>query len=252
MQGLDDRVVVVTGAGQGIGKAAVMHLAALGARVVIADINEEKIGLVEEELHQQGLLGSKVEVDVASEESVSALVETVLKSHDRIDVLINNAAVFSSLQMRPMEQISVEEWDHVMAVNLKGAFLCSRAVLPAMKARSQGKIINVSSSTVFIGRPNYLHYVTSKAGILGFTRALARELAGSGITVNAIAPGSVKTEVERATVSSAQLRALIDERCVQRIETTDDLMGPLAFLVSCESDFMTGQTIVVDGGQVMH
>jgi 3-oxoacyl-[acyl-carrier protein] reductase len=252
LQRLDDLVVIVTGAGQGIGRAAAMHLATLGATVVAADINKANIDGVVDSLGQQGLSALAVQIDVSSEGSVFDLIGATVREYGRIDVLFNNAAVFSSLKMQPIEDISVEDWDHVMAVNLKGAFLCSRAVVPHMKARSQGKIINVSSSTVFLGRPNYLHYVTSKAGVVGFTRALARELAGSGITVNAIAPGSVKTEIERETVSPAQVEAIIRERCVQRVQTPEDLVGALTFLVSSASDFMSGQTIVVDGGQVMH
>jgi len=252
VQMLEDRVVIVTGAAQGIGRAATLHLAALGATVVAADINRKKLDEVVGQLEEQRLSGFAVQVDVSSEPSVSDLVYSVMQKYGRIDVLFNNAAVFAALKMQPIEQITLAEWDQVMAVNLRGPFLCSRAVIPHMKDRSCGKIINVSSSTFFLGRPNYLHYVTSKGGIVGFTRALARELAGSGITVNAIAPGSVKTEIERQTVTSAQVEALVKQRCVQRVQTPDDLMGVLTFLVSNASDFMSGQTIVVDGGEVMH
>jgi 3-oxoacyl-[acyl-carrier protein] reductase len=252
VQGLDDHVVIVTGAGQGIGKAAAMHLATLGATVVAADINGDNAYRVARELGRQGLSGLAVKVDVSSEASVSHLVGTVLQEYGRIDVLFNNAAVFSSLKMQPIEDISVEDWDHVMAVNLRGLFLCCRAVVPPMKSKGKGKIINVSSSTFFLGRPRYLHYVTSKGGVVGFTRALARELAGSGITVNAIAPGSVQTEIKRETVTPAQVEAVVRERCVQRVETPEDLMGALAFLASSASDFISGQTILVDGGEVMH
>ncbi len=252
MQTLSDSVIIVTGAAQGIGRAAALHLAALGARVVAADINEEKVDDLVEQLRQQQLSGLAVQVDVSSEASVTNMVDATLQKYGQIDVLFNNAAMFSSLKMRPIEDIPVEDWDRVMAVNLRGPFLCSRAVIPHMKARSRGKIINVSSSTFFLGRPNYVHYVTSKGGIVGFTRALAKELAGSGITVNALAPGSVKTEIERETVTSAVVEVIVRERCVQRVETPEDLMGALTFLVSSASDFMSGQTIVVDGGQVVH
>lgn len=252
MQILKECVVIVTGAGQGIGRAAALHLGALGASVVAADINKAKVDDVVGQLEQQRLSGFAVRVDVSSEGSVSDLVGAVVEKYGHVDVLFNNAAVFATLKMQPIEEISVADWDQVMAVNLRGPFLCSRAVIPHMKARSRGKIINVSSSTFFLGRPNYLHYVTSKGGIVGFTRALARELGGSGITVNAIAPGSVKTEIERQTVTSTQVEALLKQRCVQRVQTPEDLLGALTFLASSASDFLSGQTIIVDGGEVMH
>ncbi len=172
----------------------------------------------------------------------------------RIDALINNAALFQRPAMSrvPFEQIPVEEWDRMMAVNLRGIFLCCRAVVPYMKQQRRGKIINISSGTVFHGSPLRAHYVTSKAGVIGFTRSLARELGAYNITVNAVAPGltlSMDT-VDEARAAMNQER--LQTRALKRTELPEDLVGTIVFLCSSESDFMTGQTLVVDGGAQMH
>ena len=166
-------------------------------------------------------------------------------------MLVNNAALFSTLALRPFEEIPLDEWDRVMATNVRGPFLCARAVAPAMKAQRYGKIVNVSSNTALMGRAGYLHYVTSKAAVIGMTRALARELGEHGITVNTLAPGAVLTEVPRQTFTAADVPAVAQATALRRGETPEDLVGVVVFLASPASDFMTGQTMTVDGGLVM-
>jgi 3-oxoacyl-[acyl-carrier protein] reductase len=154
--------------------------------------------------------------------------------------------------MRPFEEIPVDEWDQVMAVNVKGAFLCTRAVVPSMRAAGYGKIVNISSATIHIGRPHYLHYVTSKAALIGMTRALATELGPDNITVNAVTPGATETEIPRATVTPQQAERIIAGQAIKRRERPSDLVGVVSFLCSPDSDFMTGQTLNVDGGAAFH
>jgi 3-oxoacyl-[acyl-carrier protein] reductase len=189
---------------------------------------------------------------VSDEENTRALARTVSERYGRIDVLINNAAIFSTIITKPMEEIGVEEWNRVTDVNLRGVFLCSKAVVPYMKAQKNGKIINISSATVFMGKPYYIHYVTSKAGVIGFTRALARELGEFNINVNCITPGYTRTEIPRGTTTEEQLRKIIDHQCIKRIGTPQDLVGAMIFLASEESDFISGQIVNVDGGDNLH
>lgn len=247
-RGLADRVAVVTGAGQGIGRRFAHALAAAGATIVIAERNAAAGERVASEVSATGGEALFVETDVAEPGSVDAMVEKVSRAFGRIDALINNAALFSSLEMRPFDEIPLEEWDAVLRVNLTGAFLCARAVAPAMRRAGFGRIVNIASGAVTLGRPNYLHYTTSKAGLIGMTRSLARELGPQGITVNAILPGATFTEVERKTVSEEQKARIIAQQCVPRPETPEDLVGALLFLVSDASAFVTGQSLTVDGG----
>ena len=170
----------------------------------------------------------------------------------RPTILVNDAAIFSSLKMRPFTEIPTSEWNAVMAVNVRGAFNCCRAVVPLMADAGYGKIVNISSSTVFLGRPNYLHYVTSKAALIGFTRALANEVGPKGIRVNAITPGSTKTEIPRETITDEQRKVMAAQTALGRVQTADDLVGTVVFLSSPASDFITGQTINVDGGLSFH
>ena len=249
---LKDRVTIVTGAGQGIGEAFAQKLAGEGAKVVVADMNDEKAQAVATHLTAKGYDALAVKTDVSEEEDIRALARTVLERYGRIDVLINNAAIFSTIKTKPIEEITVEEWDRLMGVNLRGMFLCSKGVIPHMKAQRKGKIINISSATVFMGKPYYIHYVTSKAGVIGFTRALARELGEFNINVNCITPGYTKTEVPRGTTTAEQLTAIINHQCIKRIGTPGDLTGAMIFLASDESDFMSGQIVNVDGGDNLH
>jgi NAD(P)-dependent dehydrogenase (short-subunit alcohol dehydrogenase family) len=176
-------------------------------------------------------------------------LETV-KAFGRIDILVNNAAIFINIERHPFYDITAEEWDRVSAVNIKGPFLCAKAVFPKMKEQRSGKIINISSSTAYWGTPSFLHYVASKAALIGMTRSLAREVGEFGICVNAIAPGLVEHEGQTAPKALTELQ--LKARSIKRLQTPEDLLGTLVFLGSSDSDFMTGQTIVVDGGSVFH
>ena len=249
---LKEKVVIITGAGQGIGAAYARRLAEEGAKVVIAELNEEKAEAVAKDIKAKGYEALAVRTDVSDEGSTKSLALKVSETYGHIDVLINNAAVFSTIELKPAEEISLEEWEQLMAVNLRGVFLCSKAVIPFMKAEKKGKIINISSATVFMGKPYYIHYVTSKAGVIGFTRALARELGDDNISVNCLTPGYTETEVPRGTTTPEQKKAIIGHQCIKRIGVTEDLMGIMVFLASNESDFMSGQTVNVDGGDNLH
>jgi 3-oxoacyl-[acyl-carrier protein] reductase len=245
-------VAIVTGAGQGLGRAYAIALAQAGASVVIADLAEDRATAVAREITEEGGTALAVRTDVSDAESVGRMLEASTKELGAPSILVNNAALFSTLAMRPFTEIPDAEWDRVMAVNLRGAFFCSRAVVPLMATSRYGKIINISSATVWLGRPNYLHYVTSKAGIIGFTRALASEVGPLGIRVNAVTPGSTETEIPRGTVTPAQRQAMIDVTPLRRGERPEDLVGTVLFLASHHSDFITGQTINVDGGLSYH
>ncbi|MDB5727998.1 MAG: short-chain dehydrogenase [Noviherbaspirillum sp.] len=242
------RVVMITGAGQGIGRAYAHRFAALGARVVVAEIGQEAGRRVSDEIGAMGAQALAVQVDVSSEESVAAAVGAAAERFGKIDVLVNNAAIFSTLKMRPFEEIPLDEWRRVLDVNITGTFLMTRAVAPLMKAAGWGRIVNVSSAAVTMGRPHYLHYTTSKAAAIGMTRSLARELGPHGITVNVVLPGAVDTGIPRETVSPEQKKAQIAMRSIQREQTPDDMVGVVQILASDASAFVTGQSLTVDGG----
>jgi 3-oxoacyl-[acyl-carrier protein] reductase len=246
------RSVVITGGGKGIGKVYAEEFARAGARVAAADIDADAAKAVAEALRASGLEAIAIGVDIASEDSAKSMAQAVLDRYGAIDVLINNASLMSVLPRRSWLEIPVDEWDRVMAVNLRGMFLCCRAVFPAMKAQQRGKIVNISSSRVWEGAPNRLHYTTSKAGVIGFTRALAREVGEFGITVNALTPGITQSETQVASSSGNYLATRIAGRAIERVQVPADLVGAVMFLSSPASDFMTGQTINVDGGKSMH
>lgn len=254
MDRLKDRVVIVTGGANGIGLAYCGGLAAEGASVVVADIDGPAADAAVRELGERGTDALAVATDVTVPREVDHMAETAMERFGRIDGLINNAAMFQrpTMYRGPFDQIPVEEWDRLMAVNLKGIFLCCRAVVPHMKKQRGGKIVNISSGTVFFGTPNLLHYVTSKAGVIGLTRALARELGDYNINVNAIAPGLTISMDDMTEVRSGLNEQRIAARSLKRAEVPQDLVGTAVFLCSSDSDFMTGQTLVVDGGAQMH
>jgi NAD(P)-dependent dehydrogenase (short-subunit alcohol dehydrogenase family) len=247
---LKDKVCIVTGGGMGIGRAYCLGLAAEGARVVVADIADPQA--VVKEIEARGGQALGVGCDVSREPDTQRTATMTLDRWGRIDVLVNNAAIYGILKRRPFMEIPIEEWDRVMAVNLRGLFLCARAVFPAMKAQGKGKIINIASSTFFKGVPNYIHYTTSKGGVVGFTRSLARELGEHGIRVNAIAPGFTLSGENEKNMPKEQQEWNIKIRMLKRAQVPEDLVGTLVFLASDESDFITGQTISVDGGSIVH
>jgi len=247
-----DRVIIITGAGQGIGRVFAKSFAMAGARVVIAERNEKAAAAVAAEVLNRDGQALAVTTDVADPASIAEMIDLVEDEYGRIDVLINKAGIFSTLQMRPFDQIPLEEWEQVLRVNLTGPFLCARAVLPAMRRAKWGRIINIASGAVRLGRPNYLHYIATKSALMGMSLSMARELGPDNITVNAILPGATFTEIERQTVTPQQKERIIAMQCVPRAEVPEDLVGAVMFLSSAASDFMTGQTVNVDGGKSMH
>ncbi|HWP24006.1 MAG TPA: SDR family oxidoreductase, partial [Candidatus Binatia bacterium] len=217
------------------------------------DIQYEEATKVARGIQSAGGAAIAVDVDVTSAEKTRALAQTALDRYGRIDVLVNNAGLYSALKKKSFMEIEPDEWDRVMAVNLKGLFLCVKAVYPAMKRQGKGKIINIASGTVLGGSPFFLHYVSSKAGVIGFTRALAREVGQDNICVNAIMPGlTISGSNQEGVMTAEQLADRRKRRCFQRDQYPQDLVGTVIFLASEDSDFITGQAICVDGGMNMH
>lgn len=249
---LAGKVVVVTGAGQGIGRAYAADLGRRGCELILTDVNVEKGEAVRDELASQGVKTRFVPSDVADERSCAELAAVANEYAGGIDGLVNNAAIFSTLKMKPHWELSVDEWDAVMAVNLRGVWLTTKALRPSLVANGGGSIVNISSGVVWMGKKNYAHYVASKAGVLGLSRALARELGDDNIRVNSLTPGAMETEVPRETKTPAEWEAMIAEQCIRRRGTPRDLVGVVAFLLSDDSAFITGQAINVDGGYTLH
>ncbi|MDP6173739.1 MAG: 3-oxoacyl-ACP reductase family protein [Rhodospirillales bacterium] len=247
---MDGRVCIVTGGGQGLGRAFAKHFAANGAITVIAELIADNGQAVAAEITDANGKALAVATDVGDSASVRAMVEKVMGEFGRVDILINNAALLSSLRRSPLEGISDEEWDQVMRVNITGAFYCARAVAPIMRQAGWGRIINLSSDTALNPPPlTFAHYVTSKAALVGFTRTLARELGPDGITVNAIMPGSTETEIDRGE-AMRENRAInvLPRQAIPRQEVPEDLVGAALFLASEGAGFITGQTLPVNGG----
>ncbi len=256
---LAGRVAIVTGGGgtNSIGRAICLRYGAEGARVAVLDINAAGAARVADEVVAAGGSGLAVACDVTDFEQVQAAVKKVADTWDgRIDILVNNAAFFGGMgAFRPFDEWTVEEWDKMQAVNVRGMWFMACAVFPYMKAQGYGKIINISSSSVFEGVPGFIHYSTSKGGVIGFTRCLGRELGKFGIRVNAIAPGFTVTDAQLGLTKDYQewyVRNREAQALNQRNELPEDLAGPAFFLASADSDFMTCQTLLVDGGVTPH
>jgi NAD(P)-dependent dehydrogenase (short-subunit alcohol dehydrogenase family) len=248
---LKDRVAIVTGAAQGIGQTYALALAAAGAKVCVSDISLPKETVAQ--ITRAGGTATGVTADVSNQASLEAMVAHSEEKFGRVDILVNNAGLFGALKMSGFAEIAIEEWDRVMMVNVRGVWQAITAVTPAMKRSGGGKIINISSGTAFKGTPFLLHYVTSKGAVIALTRAIARELADSGICVNAIAPGLVMSSNVQSHPDWQQVAAsVVSSRAIKRESMPDDLIGALLFFASADSNFVTGQTLVVDGGSVMH
>lgn len=251
MERLAGKTAVVTGAAQGIGAAFAQGLAREGAKVAIWDVDRSD-GVADQIRERQGQ-ALAVLADVADEASVEAAIAATIAAFGGIDILVNNAALFTQVQRKPVTQISVAEWDRVSAVNIRGPFLCCKHAIPHMRKAGSGKIINISSGRALKGKGYFLHYDASKAAILGMTRSLARELGDDKICVNTIAPGSTMSEnvLKRQNWMGGGPEQAVQSRALKRLEVPEDLVGACIFLASSESDFITGQTLVVDGGSAM-
>jgi NAD(P)-dependent dehydrogenase (short-subunit alcohol dehydrogenase family) len=250
MERLQDRSVIITGAAQGIGAVYAKALAVAGARVSLCDLNDP--GSVVDEIRAGGGKAIGGVADVTSPEAMARLVEETVAAFGGVTVLINNAALFGTLKPRPFMEIESAEWDRVMAVNTRGVFECTKAVVPVMRAAKYGKIINIASGTLFKGSTGLLHYVASKGAVVAMTRVLARELGSDNIMVNAIAPGLTMTEAVQSTHERGRVDATVNSRAIKREQVPEDIVGAVLFFASAESDFVTGQTLLVDGGSFMH
>lgn len=243
--GLDQKVIVVTGAAQGIGAAYARRLVAEGATVIVADRNIEGVRQLASELGERAI---PFEIDVSSAESCKALADFIGAEYGRVDGLINNAAIFSTIRMAPFWEITEQEWDAVTRVNITGVWLLTSALIDLFKASGRASIVNIGSDSVPMGRTNYLHYTASKAAVTGMTYGMSKELGGFGIRVNTLSPGPVYTGIARDTVTEEQTRAMLAATALGRKAGPDDMTSVAAFLLSDDSGYVTGQTFSVNGG----
>lgn len=249
MKRLEAKVAVVTGAAQGIGAAYAKGLAAEGAQVVVADVADTEA--VVNEIKAAGGRAIGCHTDVTDNASLAEMVTKAESAFGPIEILVNNAAIFASLTLKPFLEIDEEEWDAVMRVNSRGPFQCAKAVVPSMRRNGRGKIINIASGTFLRGAPMFCHYVSSKGAVVGLTRALARELGDDNILVNCILVGLTESEgVKAHTQLGAAKAPTLAARIVKREMVPDDLLGTLYYLAGPDSDFLSGQCINVDGGAI--
>jgi len=251
---LKDKVTIITGAAHGIGKAYARRFAEEGAHVVIADIDAQGGEATAKAIIDAGGSAWARTTDVRSLANIEGLMSETVDRFGRLDVLLNNAAIYVTQELwkGPVEELALEEWDRVIEVNLKGVFLCSKAAIPIMKRQRAGKIINIASGTFFSGSGNMPHYTTAKGGVVALTRVMARQLGEFGINVNCMTPGSTMSEESVSDEVRKRRQGSMDKRAFRRIETPADIVGTAIFLASSDSDFVTGQLLVVEGGGIMH
>jgi NAD(P)-dependent dehydrogenase (short-subunit alcohol dehydrogenase family) len=247
-----DDVAIVTGAAQGIGAAYARALAAEGAKVIIADILDGSE--LADEITASGGTAIAMTIDVTDANSIQSMVEDTLSRFGKIDILINNAALFANLGHNRFDDIPDDEWNNVMNVNVRGVWQVSKAVVPAMRERQYGKIVNIASTTALKGTPMMLHYVSSKGAVLAMTKAMAREVGDDGICINVVAPGLTMSEgvLEKGVWTEEWIDRNVASRTLKRRAIPEDLVGAVLFLSSRDADFITGQTMVIDGGAVPH
>jgi NAD(P)-dependent dehydrogenase (short-subunit alcohol dehydrogenase family) len=245
-----DKVVIITGAGQNIGKLYAEDFARAGAKVTACDIVD--CSETEKSIKSMGGEVLTLRTDITNEKDTTEMAKKTVERFGEIDILVNNAAIWGGIALKPFYETSVEEWDKMMAVNLKGMFLCCKAVFPYMKKQQRGKIVNIASVAVLFAPPFTLHYNTSKGGVVVLTRTMARELGEFNINVNCVAPGLVWNEPSKGQIPEEEFKRDISTRCLKRAQQPEDLLGAVMFFSSKYSDFVTGQTLVVDGGSIMH
>jgi 3-oxoacyl-[acyl-carrier protein] reductase len=247
---LDGRVAIVTGGGNGIGIRYCKAIAGEGSAVVVAELDGKAAVRVADEISEDGGRALAVQTDVSSAQSVQDMVGQVIGEFGKVDLLVNNAAIFATIPISRVgiEDLSEEEWDTVYRVNMKGMFLVSKAVVPHMKKQRYGKIVNIGSGSMMEGAGGRIHYTSAKAAVVGFTRVLANELGEYNVCVNTLAPGSTLSEADPTPEIVKMREAAIGRRVIKRVQTPDDLVGPMLFLLSPASDFMTGQMLLADGG----
>lgn len=243
---LQGKVVIVTGAAGGLGRAFALGFGRQGAKIVVADMNEVGAGETVQLLAAEGVSAIAVKVNVTDLASTKGMADAALAEFGRIDVLVNNAAIYATLKRTPFTEIDPAEWDAVMAVNVKGAWLCSAAVYPHMA--EGGRVINIASATVFSGSPLWMHYVASKGAVIAMTRVMAREMGEKNVTVNVIAPGFTLTDASLALMEDAASYG-VDRGALKRASQPEDIVGTAIFLAGDGASYMTGQTLVVDGGK---
>lgn len=246
---LTNRTIIVTGGATGIGQAFAIGCAAQGANVVVADMNaaDETVDAIQ----KLGGHAISVRVDVADDASVRAMADAAVTRFGRIDGLINNAAYFREIKLTDFEELDAAQWDRLFNVNVKGVWLCCKAVMPTMRKQGSGSIVNIASVVAVAGQPGYLHYVASKGAVLAMTKGLAKETGKHGVRVNVIAPGFVITDATRNRPIEWQ-QMFLKARAISREQRPDDLVGTALYLLSDLAGFVSGQTIVVDGGHIMY
>lgn len=246
---LKGQVAIVTGAARAIGRAIAETLAARGATVVSVDLRpaDETVAAIE----ARGGEALSVVADVTDEISVGRAVDRVLEAYGGVDVLVNNAGLFAGIERRPFWEIDLAEWERVVGVNVRSVFLCSRKVAEPMRRAGSGRIVNIASNVITFGMANLMHYVASKAAVVGMTRSMARELGSAGIAVNAVAPGLVTTEITEQTVPEEYRRLVAQGQCLQEAILPADIAEAVAYLAAPAARMVTGQTLLVNGGATM-